>query len=1159
VPKENETLEERITRKQEEALAAKRHSHVVSGNGALATAKEKLESQDHASARSAFMAALKSFKAGGIDKPELVQMERDISCMEHQAAAADQNAQAEEEEKNAAAAAASAASFRAEAEAKATQMKTEQDARAAEVHFFFVVSFHIHATYVSHACGRFSWLTSLSLLSLSPPRTSTVSLQLEELAAAVAAKAQEEDIARMAAVAKATALVAKEEAAAEKVAQKEEQLSAASAFAERKRKEKESREAARPASASTALPRAPAQGSTLRSSKTTPKDAQRGQELPAHMKSDGGIGGVGKDVSWGNSGGKALIYGIEHKPSGEAPIQGITSHVAAAAAPQIDVAHQRSDKSVHVQIPASPGGAPAVGFDRDAAGSLSPSTSIISRTESSKSCNPASLQPDPELWSNVLGHLEDADVHSKGIVSEFTATRMLKSMGLPLSEDAWRHAVEQTLVAVSPSKGKRIGSLEPGVRYRELVVQLQHLHERALRHQRVEAVIAAVNMRGATHLSDTILALSAETLSNAHMLEEAINRVLLEPPISLPEHLLQTAKELGHTHDGQLHVERLLNKLAKSVEKDAFGPVRKALHAKYGRLKDAFLAITKVPGAQKKTGVHSGELAISMDQLRSVLVQLGASMVEADHIVSIADADGSGGIDYKEFCCMFSNRITAIRKRSIVLPMHHHASQSPHHDSSSRSMRRHSSLPLTPHAYSESHSQDHDPAEQSMLRQLAESNWSLGDAFRALDRDGKGVIASSELRARLRELGIELSFNETARILAKVDANNDGSISFSEFVSRYRLEPLLSSQAHEALSDTAMALKSQYKSPIQAFQAACAGSAMLTRARFKTFIRSLGLHLHAATIEQLCTDVDNQSTADTLAYSHAPSDFVSFVDFLQLFRLEGSTLGTHAQLSRRASWCTGDGVSITQLEEALRERMRLAFGTLKAAFTTIDKDHNGVITRGELRHAMTTPPLNLGFDFNTIDAIIEHADQDGNGKIDFIEFSQVCAQHLTHHSILRIVSCVRLCVSACVCIRVCMRVCKCGVRAKQRDCRRLYARTLALVYKGTQSELVCCSACVYEGSQSELACCNVLQCVAVCCSVLQCVAVCCSVGVKTHSRHSGTCCQTKIAHKSHIWQHTNFGTHTMADVLIRTVSRRASSSPGNNSQKPARSYICDTK
>jgi len=114
-----------------------RHAHVVSGNGALATAKEKLESQDHASARSAFMAALKSFKAGGIDKPELVQMERDISCMAHQAAAADKKAQAEEQEKYAAAAAASAASCRAEAEAKATQMKTAQDARAAEVCFFF--------------------------------------------------------------------------------------------------------------------------------------------------------------------------------------------------------------------------------------------------------------------------------------------------------------------------------------------------------------------------------------------------------------------------------------------------------------------------------------------------------------------------------------------------------------------------------------------------------------------------------------------------------------------------------------------------------------------------------------------------------------------------------------------------------------------------------------------------------------------------------------------------------------------------------------------------------------------------------------------------------------------------------------------------------------
>jgi hypothetical protein len=82
-------------------------------------------------------------------------------------------------------------------------------------------------------------------------------------------------------------------------------------------------------------------------------------------------------------------------------------------------------------------------------------------------------------------------------------------------------------------------------------------------------------------------------------------------------------------------------------------------------------------------------------------------------------------------------------------------------------------------------------------------------------------------------------------------------------------------------------------------------------------------------------------------------------------------------------------VLLSQLQEALRERMRAVYGTLKTAFAAIDKDRKGVISRKELRDALTTPPLNLGLDAATINAIMEQADVDGNGKIDFSEFSQM--------------------------------------------------------------------------------------------------------------------------------------------------------------------------
>ena len=202
---------------------------------------------------------------------------------------------------------------------------------------------------------------------------------------------------------------------------------------------------------------------------------------------------------------------------------------------------------------------------------------------------------------------------------------------------------------------------------------------------------------------------------------------------------------------------------------------------------------------------------------------------------------------------MFSKRITATRRRSTVLVFGPQTPKSPLDRLASVHGPAHGLPSDARQSQKFMSAGDLEPAEVSMLRQLMESNWSLGDAFRALDPHGEGSIPTAELRPRLRDLGIELSFNELQGILAKVDANNDGSISFSEFVSRYRLQPLMSSQ--EAKSDLVMAISSQYKSPMQAFQAACGGHAHLTRGRLKGFIRSLGLGLADFGIVQLCADV----------------------------------------------------------------------------------------------------------------------------------------------------------------------------------------------------------------------------------------------------------------------------------------------------------------
>jgi len=86
--------------------------------------------------------------------------------------------------------------------------------------------------------------------------------------------------------------------------------------------------------------------------------------------------------------------------------------------------------------------------------------------------------------------------------------------------------------------------------------------------------------------------------------------------------------------------------VAKSVERDPFGEVRAKLKSKYGLLKDAFLAISSMHGPHRQS--VKGERSISSSQLQAALLELGGlSGEDVERVVSLADADTSGSIDYK--------------------------------------------------------------------------------------------------------------------------------------------------------------------------------------------------------------------------------------------------------------------------------------------------------------------------------------------------------------------------------------------------------------------------------------------------------------------------------------------------------------------------------
>nr|CAB3469702.1 unnamed protein product [Digitaria exilis] len=77
----------------------------------------------------------------------------------------------------------------------------------------------------------------------------------------------------------------------------------------------------------------------------------------------------------------------------------------------------------------------------------------------------------------------------------------------------------------------------------------------------------------------------------------------------------------------------------------------------------------------------------------------------------------------------------------------------------------------------------------------------LGIVFSTFDHDGDGFITGFELEESLRRLGIAVSADEAAAMVARVDANSDGLIDIHEFRELYDSIPKKRSHHHRPSGD----------------------------------------------------------------------------------------------------------------------------------------------------------------------------------------------------------------------------------------------------------------------------------------------------------------------------------------------------------------------
>lgn len=62
--------------------------------------------------------------------------------------------------------------------------------------------------------------------------------------------------------------------------------------------------------------------------------------------------------------------------------------------------------------------------------------------------------------------------------------------------------------------------------------------------------------------------------------------------------------------------------------------------------------------------------------------------------------------------------------------------------------------------------------------------------FGQIDTDGSGLISSKEFYKAMKLISLGLTDQEIDKIMKRIDADNDGNISYLEFVAKFRDDPI---------------------------------------------------------------------------------------------------------------------------------------------------------------------------------------------------------------------------------------------------------------------------------------------------------------------------------------------------------------------------------
>jgi calmodulin len=223
-------------------------------------------------------------------------------------------------------------------------------------------------------------------------------------------------------------------------------------------------------------------------------------------------------------------------------------------------------------------------------------------------------------------------------------------------------------------------------------------------------------------------------------------------------------------------------------------------------------------------------------------------------------------------------------------------------------------------------------------------------AFDALDFTRSGLINTKVLNTAMRSLGLSPTGRELLELITLIDPENNGTMSFNQF---------LTAVASKLMKDfSAGSVPEEHiRDAFAVFDRDSNG--FITPDEVRHVLAEWGEKISDEEVQKMITEADQDGDGK--------------VDFNEFKRMMTATNAASFPLFLS---CLAEK-ALDTVDSSEEER-------IKEAFRLFDRDGNGLITRREIKEAMTELGDNMSDE--DVDAMIKEADLNGDWELDYAEF-----------------------------------------------------------------------------------------------------------------------------------------------------------------------------